>query len=40
MKESDVITENKGITIRKYYEKIYSNKLNSDDMGMFFGSHR
>lgn len=40
MKESDIITENKVITIRKYYEKLYANKLNSDNMDVFFGSHK
>lgn len=40
MKEKDIIIENLGITIRKYYEILYTNKLYSDDMDMFFRSHK
>ena len=40
MKETDIITENKGMTVRKYYEKLYANKLNSDDTGWVSGSHK
>lgn len=32
MKETGITIENEGVTVRKYYEKLYAHKLSSDDM--------